>query len=119
MALYALYYHCYSRIQHILAALIVSEQMLLSIEAQLCTRKECKTFRPRRPSSVNAQSACETLSHLYSHQEGQVICMAGILLLQILQVVGQSHNLSLRVIKHILAALIDSEQMFTHFVHCN
>ena len=30
----------------------VPEQMLLSIEAQLCTRKECKTFRPRRPSSV-------------------------------------------------------------------
>ena len=29
-----------------------SEQTLLSIEAQLCTRKECKTFRPRRPSSV-------------------------------------------------------------------
>ena len=38
--------------KHILAALIDSEQMLLSIEAQLCTRKECKTFRPRRPSSV-------------------------------------------------------------------
>ena len=29
-----------------------SEQMLLSIEAQLCTRRECKTFRPRRPSSL-------------------------------------------------------------------
>ena len=29
-----------------------SEQTLLSIEAQLCTRKECKTFRPRRPSLV-------------------------------------------------------------------
>ena len=38
--------------KHILAALIDSEQMLLSIEAQLCTRKECKMFRPRRPSSV-------------------------------------------------------------------
>ena len=38
--------------KHILAALIDSEQMLFSIEAQLCTRKECKTFRPRRPSSV-------------------------------------------------------------------
>ena len=34
----------------ILAALIDSEQMLLSTEAQLCTRIECKTFRPRRPS---------------------------------------------------------------------
>ena len=33
-------------------ATTVSEQMLLSIEAQLCTRRECKTFRPRRPSSV-------------------------------------------------------------------
>ena len=32
----------------ILAALIDSEQMLLSIETQLCTRRECKTFRPRR-----------------------------------------------------------------------
>ena len=31
--------------KHILAALIDSEQMLLSIEAQLCTRKECKTFQ--------------------------------------------------------------------------
>ena len=29
-----------------------SEQMLLSIGAQLCTRRECKTFRPRRPSSI-------------------------------------------------------------------
>ena len=29
-----------------------SEQMLLSIEAQLCTCRECKTFRTRRPSSV-------------------------------------------------------------------
>ena len=37
--------------KHILAALIDSEQML-SIEAQLCTCKECKTFQPRRPSSV-------------------------------------------------------------------
>ena len=38
--------------KHILAALIDSEQMLLNIEARLCTRIECKTFRPRRPSSV-------------------------------------------------------------------
>ena len=36
----------------ILAALIDSEQMLLSIEAQLCTRRECKMFQPQRPSSV-------------------------------------------------------------------
>ena len=36
----------------ILAALIYSEQVLLSIEAQLCTRRECKTFLPRRPLSV-------------------------------------------------------------------
>ena len=42
--------------KHILAALIDSEQMLLSIEAQLCTRIECKTFRPRRPSSVAMHS---------------------------------------------------------------
>ena len=41
----------------ILAALIDSEQMLLSIEAQLCTRRECKTFQPQRPAqlSFNAQ----------------------------------------------------------------
>ena len=32
-----------------------SEQMLLSIEAQLCTRRECKTFQPRRPFSVAMQ----------------------------------------------------------------
>ena len=32
----------------ILAALIDSEQMLLSIEAQLCTCREGKTFRPLR-----------------------------------------------------------------------
>ena len=36
----------------IFAALIDSEQMLLSIEVQLCVRRECNTFRPRRPSSV-------------------------------------------------------------------
>ena len=26
--------------------------MLLSIEAQLCTRRKCKTFQPRRPLSL-------------------------------------------------------------------
>ena len=47
-----------------------SEQMLLSIEAQLCTRIECKTFRPRRPSSVARPSwskrfALNTCAQLY------------------------------------------------------
>ena len=45
----------------------LSEQMLLSIEAQLCTRRECKTFQPQRPSSVAVHKVvCET-SYLYSH----------------------------------------------------
>ena len=34
---------------------------MLSIEAQLCTRRECKTFRPRRPSSVAIQ--CGNMSN--------------------------------------------------------
>ena len=53
--------------KHILAALIDSEQMLLSIEAQLCTRKECKTFRPRRPFALQLKKAfvVETFCTLY------------------------------------------------------
>ena len=49
---YTVHVFAYIEYKLILAALIDSEQMLLSIEAQLCTRRECKTFRPRRPSSV-------------------------------------------------------------------
>ena len=46
----------------ILAALIDSEQMLLSIEAQLCTRRECKTFSTTKAFiSCNAQSACASM----------------------------------------------------------
>ena len=49
--------------KHILAALIDSEQTLLSIEVQLCTRRECKTFRPRRPSSVAMHKVRVRLCH--------------------------------------------------------
>ena len=58
------------------------EQMLLNIEAQLCTCRECKTFRSRRPSSVAMHKMCglnnicsESMSaermSLYSIDEGR------------------------------------------------
>ena len=54
----------------ILASLIDSEQMLLSIEPQLCTRRECTTFRPCRSSSSwskrFALSTYYILVHLFS-----------------------------------------------------
>ena len=44
-----------------------SEQML-NIEAQLqCTRRKCKTFRPRRPSSVAMHKVCVRSCPTYSH----------------------------------------------------
>ena len=53
----------------VIAVLIDSEQTLLSIEAQLCTRT-CRVqniLTTKAFFSCNAQSACETLSYLYSH----------------------------------------------------
>ena len=47
--------------KHILAALIDSEQMLLSIEAQLCTRKEFNDFCIRKSRLfTGAQLQCST-----------------------------------------------------------
>ena len=42
----------------------VIEQMLLSIEVQLCTCRECKTFRPRMPSSVAMHSFASMLNNI-------------------------------------------------------
>ena len=39
--------------------------MLLSIEAQPCTRRECKTFQPQRPSSVAMHKVCVRRCTLY------------------------------------------------------
>ena len=43
------------------------EQMLFSSEAQLCTRREWKTFRPQRPSSVAMHRVRVMLSYSYTH----------------------------------------------------
>ena len=69
----------------ILAALIDLEQMLLSIEAQLCTPRGWKMFRPRRLSSVAMRKVhnnicSESMNKLAGHDHGEYSlsqCLSG------------------------------------------
>ena len=45
----------------VLSYTVHSEQMLLRIEAQLYTHRECITFRPRKPSSLSSVHSCASM----------------------------------------------------------
>ena len=45
----------------VLSYTVHSEQMLLRIEAQLYTHRECITFRPRKPSSLSSVHSCTSM----------------------------------------------------------
>ena len=71
--------------------------MLLSIEAQLCTRKECKMFRPRRPESMS--SANGSLLGLASFPGFPPLRMS---------IVRDNHTVIYRMHKHKGSSLSDS-----------